>query len=413
MPNRYNHDKMNDALCTIPKGEEPSQSEDRYFFQIARFGHDQVRVPNAALRDLRLDPDDLEVEQISKAVERANELGIPIYEIPHMAAAVEMLLNNFLNNGANHRKRSLKRLNDGWKSFERFIRQHTKWGNQTYLPAKPAAVRDFIQSRHDDGIHRNTLKLEIWAIRAVHRATGMPDPTVARSVTNLIGKVITTQALDERFIKQAQALNYEAISILVKKWRLSGNLAERRNLAYIVAAYDGLFRYAEISNIKLDHIKPQDNGTLQVVLPITKTNHSGDADVVVLSATTRQVIEEYMQLGRFNYKPQNKNDYLFKGVSGWGSSLKDSGKPLAHNSVLTMLNSAYKVIYSGIDEDELPRKYTAHSMRVGAAQDMFKRGVELARIIKAGRWSNESMPIRYGRGHIADGATSEILDSLL
>lgn len=42
-------------------------------------------------------------------------------------------------------------------------------------------------------------------------------------------------------------------------------------------------------------------------------------------------------------------------------------------------------------------------------QDMFKRGVELSRIMKAGRWSSSNMPMRYGRGRIDDGVASEIL----
>ena len=367
----------------------------------------------AQLRNLYLDPNDLEVEHITKAVEKANELGIPIYEIPHMAAAVEVLLNDFLNNGSNHRSRSIKRLNDGWKAFVKFFINEDKWKNHSYIPAKPKAVCDYIEYRYNNGIHRNTLKLELWAIRAIHRATGMPDPTMAKSVESAVGKFITQQALDERFIKQAPPLGCDAITLLLQKWRYSYNITTRRNLAFIVTAYEGLFRYSEIVNIKMKHLKLRDDGSLLVTLPITKTNHSGDADIVVLSKHTRDLIEEYMSLANISYKDTSEESpYLFKPVSAWGKEIKINNKMLMHNSIMTLLKNAHREIYKGFDKDEIPKMYTSHSMRVGAAQDMFKCGIELSRIMKAGRWSSSSMPMRYGRGHIADGATTEILQSL-
>ena len=360
------------------------------------------------LKDLRLNPDDLEVESITKAVERANEIGIPLYDIPYMIDAVSVLLNDFLNNGINHRKRSLERLNKAWHSFESYV--ISKHPSKTYIPSQPKLICDFINYRHKQGIHRNTLKLELWAIRSIHRATGMLDPTVAKSVEKAMGKVINDQANNEIFIKQATPLDYDAVTVLLKEWRLSGDLSARRDLAYIVTSYEGLFRHSEIANIKMRHITPLENGTLRIVLPITKTNHSGDADIIIISKNSRKIIEEYMILAGlvFDLK-KTTQDYLFKPTLAWGAGIKESGTPLTHNAVMKLLGKAFNVVYDGIEEDERPKKYTAHSMRVGAAQDMFKRGVELSRIMKAGRWSSSDMPMRYGRGHIDDGAASEIL----
>ena len=360
------------------------------------------------IRALKLNPNDLEIEQITKAVEIANEAGIPLYEIPYMAEAVTALLNDFLNNGINHRKRSLIRLNKAWASFERYvISEHP---TETYIPSHPKLIRDYINYRHKQGIHRNTLKLEIWAIRAVHRATGMPDPTVAKTVTKAIGSIINQQVNDEIFIKQASPLGYDAITILLNKWRMSGRLLDRRNLAYIITGYEGLFRYSEVANIKMRHITPLENGTLRIILPITKTNHSGNAELIVISKNTRKIIEEYMSLAGIKFDLQKTSqDYLFKPTSSWGFDLKDGGKPLTHTAANKLLEKAFDTVYKGIEPTECPRKYTSHSMRIGAAQDMFKRGIELSRIMKAGRWSTSSMPMRYGRGYVDDGAAGEIL----
>ncbi|WP_256385185.1 tyrosine-type recombinase/integrase [Photobacterium toruni] len=375
--------------------------------------YDHYELIPTQLNDLYLDPSDFEVEQITKAVEKANELGIPIYKIPHIAVAVEVLLRDFLNHGSNHRTRSIKRLNDGWRAFVNFFINQDKWKNHSYIPANPKAVCDYIEYRYNNGIHRNTLKLELWAIRAVHRATGMPDPTMAKSVESATGKFITKQVLNERFIKQATPLGYDAITLLLQKWRYSYSITTRRNLAFIVMAYEGLFRYSEIASIKMEHLKVRDDGSLLVTLPITKTNHSGDPDVVVLSKHTRNLIEEYMSLANISYKDKSEESpYLFKAVSAWGKEIKYNNKILMHNSIMTLLKNAHNTVYQGLDKDEIPKVYTSHSMRVGAAQDMFKHGIELSRIMKAGRWLSPSMPMRYGRGYITDGATAEILYDL-
>ena len=379
---------------------------DRYAFETSL--RENYGLSSFHLKDLRLSPDNLEVENITKAVARANEVGIPLYDIPYMINAVSVLLNDFLNNGINHRKRSLERLNKAWKAFENYIISNHP--SATYIPSSPQLICAFINHRYDQGIHRNTLKLELWAIRAVHRATGMPDPTVTKSVEKAIGKFINAQASNEIFIQQATPLGYDAITVLLKDWRLSGNLSVRRDLAYIITSYEGLFRYSEIANIKIRHITPMNNGTLRIILPISKTNHSGNADVIVISKNTRKIIEEYMVLAGITFDlKKTTQDYLFKPTAPWGFKIKKSEKPLTHNASLKLLGKAFDEVYSGIEAEERPPKYTAHSMRVGAAQDMFRKGVELSRIMKAGRWASSDMPMRYGRGHIDDGAASEIL----
>lgn len=44
---------------------------------------------------------------------------------------------------------------------------------------------------------------------------------------------------------------------------------------------------------------------------------------------------------------------------------------------------------------------SAHSTRVGGAQDALKLGCDLASIMVAGRWTSPEMPARYGRRLLA------------
>ena len=46
--------------------------------------------------------------------------------------------------------------------------------------------------------------------------------------------------------------------------------------------------------------------------------------------------------------------------------------------------------------------FTAHSGRVGMAQDLVKSGVELPALMAAGQWKNSKMPARYTERQAAD-----------
>ncbi len=52
MPNSFDLDKMNDALCIIANNEEGAFIAEQACIQMARFHYDHVRVPNATRQDI-------------------------------------------------------------------------------------------------------------------------------------------------------------------------------------------------------------------------------------------------------------------------------------------------------------------------------------------------------------------------
>ena len=56
----------------------------------------------------------------------------------------------------------------------------------------------------------------------------------------------------------------------------------------------------------------------------------------------------------------------------------------------------------GDEGDSLNDGFSAHSLRVGMAQDLSAAGAELTELMTAGRWESPTMPTRYIQAQAAD-----------
>ncbi|MFW1480464.1 tyrosine-type recombinase/integrase, partial [Vibrio parahaemolyticus] len=77
-------------------------------------------------------------------------------------------------------------------------------------------------------------------------------------------------------------------------------------------------------------------------------------------------------------------------------------KPITTKTVEGVFYSAWETL--GLGRQGV-KPFTAHSARVGAAQDLLRKGYNTLQIQQSGRWSSGTMVARYGRAILArDGA---------
>ncbi len=87
----------------------------------------------------------------------------------------------------------------------------------------------------------------------------------------------------------------------------------------------------------------------------------------------------------------------------WLKNARDTGqqKPLSPNNVR---DDIYKKVAKTIGEN--PARFSCHSTRVDAAQEMAENEVDMLLVKHAGRWTSDRMPSRYTesikiRGHVS------------
>lgn len=352
---------------------------------------------------------DVRPDDVKEAIVKAQKKGVDVALDQNFQAAISHLLNEFKKREDRYSPNTLRRLESAWGCFSQWC-----LGEQRHpLPAAPDTVEKFLIHKADS-VHRNTLSIYKWAISRVHRVAGCPDPSVDIFVEDQFKALVRKKVQSGESIKQASPFNEEHLEALVELWQSHPRVLERRNLALLGVAYESMLRAAELANIKLTDIELTGDGSAILTIPITKTNHSGEPDTCILSEAVVELVLDYAEAGSLDL---SDDGYLFTGVSKHNKCTKpkidkDTGevlyKPITTKTVEGVFKAAWSIL--ALDEQGV-RPFTGHSARVGATQDLLRKGYNTLQIQQSGRWSSEVMVARYGRAIMAkEGAMAKSRD---
>lgn len=341
---------------------------------------------------------DVRPEHVEAAIRAAQKKGVNVATSPQFQAVFDHLLHEFEKRKERYSPNTLRRLKSAWKCFVDWcVRNH-----RDSLPASPATVETFF-IEHANELHRNTLAIYRWAISRFHRVTGCPDPCIDIHVEDRIKAITRKKVRSGEVIKQASPFTERHLMSLIELWGGDERLLIKRNLALLAVAYESMLRAAELANIRLCDLHLED-GIAILTIPVTKTNHSGEPDTCVLSEDVVNLILDYTDAAKLDIGAEG---YLFVGISKHNSCIKPkvdeaTGEQI-HKGITTKL--VEKIFYSAWHDLGLKRHgikpFTGHSARVGATQDLLRKGYSTLQIQQSGRWSSEAMVLRYGRGILA------------
>ncbi len=245
-----------------------------------------------------------------------------------------------------------------------------------WIPASPYDVAKFIDDQAEQ--HRlSTLKRRVNAIAFAHRIRELRLPTGHTAVRLALRRAARSQLSRPR---QVRGLTNAIRAKLVAA--CPPTLAGLRDAAIISVGYDTLCRGSELAAMCVEHIAFESNGTAVVMIPRTKTDITGEGRVAYLSPETASVLRRWLLAADV------KNGPLFRSLH-----LKRLSRGLLHTS------SIRRLIKRGIErsglEPSAAREFSAHSMRIGAAQDMLVAGYGALAIMQAGGWKSADVVLRY------------------
>lgn len=338
-------------------------------------------------------------DQLAELIAQARLRGIRLEDSPEVQEAMRRFLERFKSTSGRFSKNTWRQLESSWSLF-------VKWCDSNSLiplPAEPETVNRYLSHRGMT-VHRNSLKVDLWAIGRVHRAAGCPNPAADSQVADSAAAISRRKVEEEEEgVSQASAMRETHLDELLTMWRKSPSLTARRDLALLTLAYETMLREAELARVKLKHIAMQPDGGAILTIPITKTNHSGEPEKVALSRQCMMLIVEYLELAGRELDAYS-DAALLGSVSRFGKALK-RGAPLTTKTIERVFARAHKAL--GLDKLGV-RPWSGHSARVGAAQDLAADGYNALQIMKAGRWSSEVMVMRYCRDIFAhEGAMAK------
>ena len=259
------------------------------------------------------------------------------------------------------------------KSFTNFCASE----NAKSFPADPQTVVDYLSDQTARGFNPRTLERRLYAIRKFHRLKDLPDPTRDNRVHLSFRRI---KRASHARPSQAAALTSRDIDKLLHK----GPQCPRtlRNHLIIALGYDLLARRSELVALTDGDCQPAEGGTYSFLIRRSKSDPFGSGRLAFCSPRTARLLEEWWAWRG------DKTPWLFCPI------YKD--QPVDRALSCTTVRRTVQSLMLSLGKSEAEaRRYSGHSMRVGAAQDLLRRGHDTAGIMRAGGWKSLKVLSRY------------------
>jgi site-specific recombinase XerD len=265
-------------------------------------------------------------------------------------------------------------------NFEKFI-NYCDFHQENALPAAPEIISEFIQELSNGSLKSASIRIAIASISAIHKLNRLDDPTQDPDVKIEMRRMHRKLGRESR---QAYGINKNLLSKMLLN--LGSDLRGTRDKAIILLAYEGMCRRSELVSIKIKDVelKYEKNSIVDINIKLSKskTDQEGVGKRLQIGEQTKQAIIEWIQ------KSEIEDGYLFRAINKAGKILDGLES--------SQINRLFKKLAKTIElPEELIRRISGHSMRVGAAQDLLLSGAGLPEMMLKGRWSKAETVMRY------------------
>lgn len=243
----------------------------------------------------------------------------------------------------------------------------------------PASVEAVCRFLEDQGRAKapSTVQRRLYAIRKAHRLLRLPDPTYDEDINLAMRKVRRQKPIRPR---QAKGLTSNYLKNFLESepdtpWGM-------RNRAMLALGYELLTRRSELIALRDQDVTERTDGTLRVLIRRSKADLYGQGRIAFTSKRTAELLRIWLE-----YRGPDI-EWLFCPI--YQGKVID--RCLETTSVRRVIKEAAK--RCGLRGEQIT-SFSGHSMRVGAAQDLLKRGVDTAAIMRAGGWKSANVLARY------------------
>jgi len=255
------------------------------------------------------------------------------------------------------------------------IQAFVDWCDQQNCSAFSTSAQTIVKYLECQATTRSvsTVKRRLYGIRKAYELLEFSDPT-----SNIEVKLAMRRIRRGKFerSKQAEGLTEEYMASFLDAqpqtpWGL-------RNKTMISLGYDLLARRSELVALKTSDLSTRQNGSMQAIIRRSKSDPYGRGRNAFCSKRSARLVTEWLDWrGRHI-------EYLFCPIY----QSKALNRSLSPSTVKSVVKSA--ALLAGLDP-WLAQKFSGHSMRVGAAQDLFRKGVRTSAIMRAGGWKSRAI----------------------
>jgi site-specific recombinase XerD len=265
------------------------------------------------------------------------------------------------------------------RSYRGDVAAFEAWCAEEGIPPFPAEVETVCRFLEDQGGEKapSTVRRRLYAIRKVHRLLRLPDPTHDEEINLSLRRVRRSKAIRPR---QAKGLTRDFLDQF--RDTQPDTVIGLRNRAMLSVGYELLTRRSELVALRSDDLEDRGDGTFRVLIRRSKSDPFGAGRIAFTSTQTAELLRNWLAVRG------PEIDWLFCPVY--------QGKPVNRDlSTTTVKRLVKQAAEQARLEAEDIAAFSGHSMRVGAAQDLLKRGFDTAAIMRAGGWKSADVLARY------------------
>ena len=172
-----------------------------------------------------------------------------------------------------------------------------------------------------------------------------------------------------------------------------GDARGLRDAALIAVASDALLRVSELSSVQVRDVAFEGDGSARLLVRRSKNDRQGRGALLFPGRRTAQLVRQWMAVAKV------ETGALFRRMHRAGSIAAEG----------MGIGSVRRVIVRRAKAAGVSGRVSGHSLRVGSAQSLARRGAGLVAMQKAGRWVSPDMPARYTRSQAAaEGAVARL-----
>jgi len=277
------------------------------------------------------------------------------------------------------------------------------------LPAAPDTVAGFVLHCKEANKKPATVRRYLSTIARFHRAAQLFNPCAAEAVQMEV-KGMTNEVSSRQ--RQARGVGMAEIQAFLNS--PGDNFPTLRERAMLCVAYDAMTRRSELIAIDVEDVKFLPDGTGRLLIRRSKTDQAGEGHIAYLSRQTVRHLRVWLKRAGIKDGP------VFRRIIGRGTVTYNRqgkgriGGRLSPEAVARAFKAVAKYLKMPAEDVE---QISGHSVRVGATQDLLALNMDLASVMREGRWTTVRMPMRYGehvmaaRGGMARAAKAQGRDS--
>lgn len=261
----------------------------------------------------------------------------------------------------------------------------------------PDDMQDYLCHLQAIGRATSTISVHAALISMLHRNAGLVPPTVATDVVRARKKINRTAVMSGERTGQAAPFCRPDLNRLDAAWNHSPRLQQLRDLAFMHVAYSTLLRMSELSRLRIRDISHAADGRIILDVGWTKTILQSGGIIKALSAKSSGRLSEWITAAGLSGEP---DAVIFCPVHRSNRIAKVSEVPMS----APCLEEIYRRARLAAGETNALEtnkgryaSWSGHSPRVGAAQDMARKGISIAQIMQEGTWTQTQTVMRYIR----------------